>query len=796
MSDTTLTLVPWAPGTSVGAYPRRSEQLRPDGPPTGIPPVDTQIVTGDASLTYDLADGEYWAAAPLNGSDLWQYVAFVAELPFDEEGHALAASQSPNGNWHEVMVDDTGRLSTVDLGPSQPPHGPPPYATLGDLELSHEDIDARLDTVEDNVSVAPGWGVERLLNDRAIDRVSLLDNFSAAERSDARGYIGSIDTTAKAQSIVDYFYGRGQPAVITVPHGRYKWNNLKQRNGISIVAEGYVPGISSGLFVARTKAVQIVGSDPGWAITTAGGAGADDGSYVYGAMLAGLHFQGPGAASTPSGIRRGAIHHLRTRYCGVVACSGIFFDEWGILQEFGWGNAYFDNAFIHCLLDRTRAIDKTTLPHGAIETRGFNNYFRGGEYGATVGTPGNEQGQVFGAATVTGTFGPGGSGGVADLGASASSVDDAYNGYLVEVTSGTFATALGYIDDYAGATKLATLNGNVPFSGMALSGETYKLTPMRCVAGAFKGGDSYVAGGMYEISEAGIWVGTSGDAHHFDGVTSDLNAGPGWLLAGEALLTGCKAHRASKAGHGLYDGYVAVWEKAGVISGCSSGGNFGDAVYERNGFFSGYFGTNPATNWKVANFAHRGLRTGQRIKRLPGVGQDADGTFAAPAANVPAISIWQEGQSLAAWQMRPDVALRNGAGDVVLYRLASGIWGFTGGVALGSYIAEAAASQTLAANGAVSINPTTAGVHRVTLQANATSVAISNGAVNGQRLTVEFIQDATGTRTVVWPTSNVVYAGGAAPVTTTTANRRDIVVFQWNNTTIKWQEISRSLAVG
>lgn len=152
MSDTTLTLVPWAPGTPVGAYPRRSEQLRPDGPPTGVPPADTQIVTDTASLTYDLADGEYWAAAPLNGSGTWQYVAFVAELPFDEEGHALAASQSPNGNWHEVMVDDIGRLSTVDLGPSQPPHGPPPYATLGDIETSHEDLDARLDAAENNVT--------------------------------------------------------------------------------------------------------------------------------------------------------------------------------------------------------------------------------------------------------------------------------------------------------------------------------------------------------------------------------------------------------------------------------------------------------------------------------------------------------------------------------------------------------------------------------------------------------------------------------------------------------------------
>jgi hypothetical protein len=172
LADTTLTLVPWAPGTPVSAYPRRSEQLRPDGPPTGVPPTDTQIVADDASLTYDVADGEYWAAAPINGSDHWQYVAFVAELPFSEEGHALAAARSENGHWHEVMVDDIGRLSTVDIGPSQPPHGPPPYATLGDIELSHEDIDAKLQVhlndylpsgfvsgVTDCTAAIQAWGV-------------------------------------------------------------------------------------------------------------------------------------------------------------------------------------------------------------------------------------------------------------------------------------------------------------------------------------------------------------------------------------------------------------------------------------------------------------------------------------------------------------------------------------------------------------------------------------------------------------------------------------------------------------
>lgn len=74
----TLTLVPWAPGQTVGAYPRRSEQMRPEGPPTMVPLLENGTVAADASLTYvTLADGEYWAAAPADGN--WRYIAFNAE---------------------------------------------------------------------------------------------------------------------------------------------------------------------------------------------------------------------------------------------------------------------------------------------------------------------------------------------------------------------------------------------------------------------------------------------------------------------------------------------------------------------------------------------------------------------------------------------------------------------------------------------------------------------------------------------------------------------------------------------
>jgi hypothetical protein len=73
LSSFTLKGVPWAPGTSVGAYPRRSEVL----PDTGAPgtALETRAVAADASLTYTtLPDGEYWAAAAISAT--WRYVAF------------------------------------------------------------------------------------------------------------------------------------------------------------------------------------------------------------------------------------------------------------------------------------------------------------------------------------------------------------------------------------------------------------------------------------------------------------------------------------------------------------------------------------------------------------------------------------------------------------------------------------------------------------------------------------------------------------------------------------------------
>lgn len=108
---------------------------------------------------------------------------------------------------------------------------------------------------------------------------------------------------------------------------------------------------------------------------------------------------------------------------------------------------------------------------------------------------------------------------------------------------------------------------------------------------------------------------------------------------------------------------------------------------------------------------------------------------------------------------------------------------------------------TLAANGGVSFDlgkgaavELSGSRHLVTLQANATSSAIVGTPVDGDTLTVEWAQDATGGRTYAWFTG-IRWAGGAAPAGTTTANKRDIFVFVYDGFLGAWVERSRVMNV-
>lgn len=74
---------------------------------------------------------------------------------------------------------------------------------------------------------------------------------------------------------------------------------------------------------------------------------------------------------------------------------------------------------------------------------------------------------------------------------------------------------------------------------------------------------------------------------------------------------------------------------------------------------------------------------------------------------------------------------------------------------------------------------------RVTLGGNRTLGAPSN-PIDGQRILLEVIQDATGSRTLAY---NSVYAFGTdvvSPTLTTTASKRDFIGFIYNSTANKW----------
>ena len=131
-----------------------------------------------------------------------------------------------------------------------------------------------------------------------------------------------------------------------------------------------------------------------------------------------------------------------------------------------------------------------------------------------------------------------------------------------------------------------------------------------------------------------------------------------------------------------------------------------------------------------------------------------------------------------------------GIGELLRTR-ASGNSTALSGIASGGALFGAAAAQTLAASGAVTIDASTANIALVTLQANATSSSITN-VHKGQRLTISWIQDATGGRTYVWPT-NCKFAGGAAP-SDTTASKGTSVTFVNDGT--NWIETGRAVAVG
>lgn len=128
------------------------------------------------------------------------------------------------------------------------------------------------------------------------------------------------------------------------------------------------------------------------------------------------------------------------------------------------------------------------------------------------------------------------------------------------------------------------------------------------------------------------------------------------------------------------------------------------------------------------------------------------------------------------------------AGDSNLARTAAGAMKLTGKALIGGF-----GQLVQAAAGAAVIDVSSGNVFLITLNANVTSSTITgNSGSLGEIITISFLQDATGGRTYVWPTT-CKFVGGVAP-SDTTASKRTSVTFYTDQ--VNWYEISRAVAVG
>jgi hypothetical protein len=120
---TVLRLVPWQLGATVKAYPRVSEQVLPDLPPTGVPVLASAVVAADQTLTFDLPEGDYWAVAPLTpGQRDYRYVGFRSQIPLEDFIAGPPGPMGPQG--YPGPQGQTGTQGAQGIQGPQGPTGP------------------------------------------------------------------------------------------------------------------------------------------------------------------------------------------------------------------------------------------------------------------------------------------------------------------------------------------------------------------------------------------------------------------------------------------------------------------------------------------------------------------------------------------------------------------------------------------------------------------------------------------------------------------------------------------------
>ena len=134
-----------------------------------------------------------------------------------------------------------------------------------------------------------------------------------------------------------------------------------------------------------------------------------------------------------------------------------------------------------------------------------------------------------------------------------------------------------------------------------------------------------------------------------------------------------------------------------------------------------------------------------------------------------------KGRTTAGTGVPEDVSAATLATDLASQSAFSGTYATIAGAVATSNGGKEVISTQATATGATTVNMANGNVHKLTLT-GAVTLTFS-GATNGSgcSMTLYIAQDATGGRTITWPT--VKWAGGVAPVISTAANAIDIYTF-------------------
>jgi len=101
---------------------------------------------------------------------------------------------------------------------------------------------------------------------------------------------------------------------------------------------------------------------------------------------------------------------------------------------------------------------------------------------------------------------------------------------------------------------------------------------------------------------------------------------------------------------------------------------------------------------------------------------------------------------------------------------------------------------TLTFGTTIAVDASTGNHFRVTLTASTGSMGAPSNPTDGQKITFEIIQDATGSRTMTWNAA-FHFPSAGAPTLTTTASKRDLVGFCYSSSASAWLYLGTSLGL-